>query len=211
MLLPTPARAQSARIVDQILTLVNNEVITRTDLLWSLALDPRAPSPAGPVDDDVLRRKLDVMIDERLVLQEASKIPTEVTPEEISRKLAELIKSFPSEAAFRERVNAVGLTEERINELMRHRVLIDRFVDFRFRSFVLVTNQEIQRYYEEEFAPEIRKRGAVPPPLDAKLENGVTVREQITRILRERKIEEEIDRFLIAARQRAEIVQIVEL
>ena len=59
-------RAQQT--VDQILTLVNDEPITRIDLLWSLAMDPGAPSPAGPVSSDLLQRKLDVMIDERIVI-----------------------------------------------------------------------------------------------------------------------------------------------
>lgn len=210
LLFSTQAGAQSPKVVDQILALVNDEAITRSDLLWSLALDPKAPSPAGPVSPDLFRQKLDVMIDERLVLQEASRIPARITREEINRKRTELIKEFPSEAAFRERVEAVGLTPERINQLLEQRVLIDRFVDFRFRSFVLVTDQEIQRYYDEKFAPEIRNRGAVPPPLDAELPSKVTVRDDIRNILKEEKINQEIDRYLTAARQRADIVQLAE-
>ncbi|HXG94363.1 MAG TPA: hypothetical protein VNN73_18610 [Blastocatellia bacterium] len=204
------AHAQRGAIVDQILALVNGEVITRSDLLWSLALDPDAPSPAGPVSSDVLQRKLDVMIDERLVAQEAARLPAaEVTQEEINRRRAELIASFPSEAAFRERVESVGLTPQRLDELISQRILIDRFVEFRFKSFVLVTDAEIQRYYTEEFAPEIRKRGQVPPSLDEKLEKG-TVRDQIREILQQRKIEQEINRWLEAARLRADIVQLAE-
>ena len=45
-----PTNAQ--QIVDQILTLVNDDVITRIDLLWSIAMDPKAPSPVGPVGSD---------------------------------------------------------------------------------------------------------------------------------------------------------------
>ncbi|HSE36080.1 MAG TPA: hypothetical protein VLG74_02185, partial [Blastocatellia bacterium] len=60
--------------VDQILTLVNDDLITRIDLLWSIAMDPQAPSPVGPVGSDLLSRKLDVMIDERLIAQEATRV-----------------------------------------------------------------------------------------------------------------------------------------
>jgi len=196
--------ASSQQTVDQILTLVNDDIITRIDLLWSIAIDPKAPSPVGPVGSDLLRQKLDVMIDERLVAQEAGRIPTaDITQEEVDRKRAELIARFKSEAEFRQRVGSVGLTPQKIDELLRQRVLMDRFIDFRFRSFVLATEQEIQRYYDENLVPEIRKRGAVPPPIDQ-------VRDKISELLKQQKIDTELDRWLSAARQRAEVVQLAE-
>jgi hypothetical protein len=195
-------RAQ--KIVDQILTLVNDDIITRVDLLWSLALDPSAPSPAGPVSPDILRQKLDVMIDERLVAQDAARLPgAEVPQDEIDQKRRMLIERFPSEAAFRQRIESVGLTPQRLDQLIRERILIERFKEFRFQSFVFVREEEIQRYYTEVLAPQVRARGAIPPPVEQ-------VREQIRVILREEKINEEIDRWLIEARQRADIVQLAE-
>ena len=111
----TPANAQQT--VDQILTLVNDDIITRIDLLWSIAMDPKAPSPAGPVGSDLLSQKLDVMIDERLIAQEAARIPTSpITQDEIDKKRTELIKSFRNEAEFRQRVGSVGLTPQKIDE-----------------------------------------------------------------------------------------------
>jgi hypothetical protein len=202
LLIAEVARAQ--KVVDQILTLVNDQVITKTDLLWSLALDKDSPSPAGPVSSDILRQKLDVMIDERLIAQEATRLPgAEVSQEEVDQRRRKLIESFPSEAAFRQRIESVGLTPQRLDELLRERILIDRFVEFRFQSFVFVSEDEIKRYYENVLAPQIRERGAVPPPIDQ-------VREEIQPILRREKINEEIDRWLIEARQRAEIVQLAE-
>lgn len=205
--------AYSQQIVDQILTLVNDEVVTRTDLLWSLAMNPGAPSPAGPVGSDLLRQKLDVMIDERLIAQEAARIPaSEITQEEVDRRRTELIKSFRSEAEFRQRVGSVGLTPQKIDELIRQRILIDRFVDFRFRSFVLVTEQEIQRYYDEVFAPDMRTKGQVPLSIDQALPENkqMTVREAIRAIIKEQKINDELDRYLTSLRQRADVVQLAE-
>lgn len=203
-------RVYAQEKLDQILTLVNDEVITRIDLLWSIALDPQSPSPVGPVGSDLLARKLDRMIDERLVAQEAARVPTSpITQDEIDKKRTELIKSFRNEAEFRQRVGSVGLTPQKIDELIRQRILIDRFVDFRFRSFVLVTEQEIQRYYNEKFVPEIRARGQVPPPLEQLVE-GTTVRDRISAILKLQKINSEIDSWLASARQRADVVQLAE-
>jgi hypothetical protein len=199
-------RVCAQQTVDQILTLVNDEVITRIDLLWSIAIDPKAPSPVGPVGSDLLRQKLDVMIDERLIAQEAARVPTsEITQDEIEKKRTELIKSFKSEAQFRERAGSVGLTPQKIDELIRQRILIDRFVDFRFRSFVLVTEQEIKRYYDEILAPQVRTQGQVPAAIsDEKVRDGISA------ILKQEKINSELDRWLTSARQRADVVQLAE-
>jgi hypothetical protein len=203
--------ASAQNIVDQILTLVNDDIITRTDLLWSIALDPKAPSPAGTVSSDLLRQKLDVMIDQRLIAQEAGRVPAaSVTQNEINERRTALIRQFPSEAAFRQRVESVGLTPQRIDDLIREMIVIERFVEFRFRSFVFVTEQDIQRYYEEKLVPQIRNAGQVPPSLDQVID-GVTVREKISAILKQEKINQEIDAWLSAARQRADIVQLAEV
>jgi hypothetical protein len=141
-----------------------------------------------------------------LIAQEAARIPTaEITQDEVDKKRAELIKSFSSEAQFRERAGSVGLTPSKINELMRERILIDRFVEFRFRSFVLVTEQEIKRYYDEILVPQLRAAGQVPPAL-----SEPKLREGIVGVVKQEKINAEIDKWLSSARQRADVVQLAE-
>lgn len=182
------------------MALVNGEVITLSDLMWSLALDPKAPSPAGAVSSDALRQKLEIMIDERVIGQEAARLPgPEVSREEVNKYRTDLIAQFSSEATFRTRVESVGLTAERIDELIKKRIVINRFIDFRFRSFVFVSEQEIQRYFDDRLAPEIRRAGRVPPSLDP-------VKEKIRELLRQEKINEELDRWLTSARQRADVL-----
>jgi len=200
----TAVAYEAQKVVDQILTLVNGEVITRTDLLWSIALDPKAPNPTGGLSSDILRQKLDVMIDERLIAQEAARIPAAaISPEDLTKKRAQLVSQFASEAAFRQRIESVGLTAAKLDDLIRARIQIDRFVDFRFRSFAFVREQEVQRYYDERLAPQIRSAGQVPPPIEQ-------VREKISENLKQEKINQDIDRWLTSTRQRADIVQLAE-
>jgi peptidyl-prolyl cis-trans isomerase SurA len=203
MLLAGAASAQ--KTIDQILVIVNDEIITRSDLLWAVALDPESPSPTGNLSPDVLRRMLEVMIDQRLVYQEAAKIPSsEITEEEVNQKRNDLIRRFGSEAAFRERVESVGLTSSRIDELMRQRIVIERFVEFRFRSFLFVSEDEVRRYYDEQIVPRVREAGQIPPPIEQ-------VRDQITEVLKREKFDQELDRWLKETRQRSDIAQIAVL
>jgi hypothetical protein len=190
------------KLIDQIVMIVNGDPITRSDLIWSLALDPLAPDPSGVVSSDILSQKLDAMLDQRLIEQEAARMPqAEVTKADVDKALAELISRFPSEARFHDRVGAVGLTSNRIDFLIKQRIQIAKFIDFRFRSFVFVADQEIKKYYDEQLAPEVQKGGAVPPALDQ-------VKDKINDLLKQQKINDEIDRFLKDARQRADITRL---
>jgi hypothetical protein len=194
------------------MALVDDDLITQSDLIWNLALNPKVPSPGGPVSSDVLSRELDVMIEQRLIAHEAARLPSaDLTQDEVDKKRAELISQFKSEAEFRQRIESVGLTPDRLEELIRRQFEIERFIDFRFRSFVFVTEQEIQRYYDEVFSKLMKDKGAVPPSLDAELPDNGKVRDKIVQILKVDKIEQEISRWLRDASQRAEIIKLAEL
>jgi hypothetical protein len=177
------------------------ELITYTELLWQLALQPGVPLD-NPRSED-LERVLQLVIDQRLIAQEAEKLPT-ITPkpEEINAAIKDLISRFPSQAEFYQRLARVGLGEdsEQLREIVRQRVAIENYVNFRFRSFTVVTPQEINDYYQNVFVPRQRRQspGRIVPPLSeaaAEVENA----------LRESKIESDTDKFLEDARARAEI------
>ena len=206
------ARAQNQKVIDQILVLVDGDIITRSDLIWNMALEPKSPSPAGPVSSDLLSLELDVTINQRLIAHEAARVPSaELGRDEVNKRQAELIAQFPSETAFRKRIESVGMTPDKLEELVREMIARERFIDFRFRSFVFVTEQEIQAYYDKELVPKIRAQGAVPPALDADLPNEKRkVRDSITEILKAEKIEQEESRWLKDATQRADIVRLAE-
>jgi len=199
------ARGQSP--IDQILELVNGDIITRSELLWSIALAPDAPSPEQQISSDILKQKLEVMIDQKLISQEAARMPAaEISQDEINKTRNELITGFGSAEVFRRRVESVGLTQQRIDRLVRDMIVINKYIEFRFRSFVFVTDQEIQQYYDTKLVAELRRQNAVPPPL-----SEPKVRDQISAILKQQKVNDELDRFLKDLRARADIVQLAEL
>src|SRR5262245_43759990 len=68
----------SAQVVDKMVATVNagvrTDLITYSDLLWQLALQP-STRLENPTSED-LNRALLLVIDQRLILQEAEKLPT---------------------------------------------------------------------------------------------------------------------------------------
>jgi hypothetical protein len=175
-------------------------LITYSDLIWQLALQPDTPL-VNPTSDD-LNRALDLVIDQRLILQEAEKLPSIApTSEEIAASRDELVKAFPSQAVFQDRMRVVGLTSEKLDEILDQRIRIEKYLDFRFRNFVVITQKDIAGYYKDVYVPRFRARapGRIVPTLDE-------ANAEIEKILTESKIETDTDAFLDAARERAEVV-----
>ncbi len=192
----TPAQ----EVVDKMVASINGrELITYTDLLWQLALEPNTPLD-NPRSED-LQRVLNLLIDQRLIAEEAGKLPAITAKDaDVERATNDLIKRFPSQAGFSERLQRVGLTPEQLREIVRQRVEIENYLNFRFRSFVVIAPKEIADYYRDVYVPRWRK--ASPGRIVPTLAEATT---QIEQTLTESKIESDTDAFLEDARARAEI------
>lgn len=197
-----PCAAQ--RVVDKMVATVNagarTDLITYSDLMWQLALQPNTVLD-NPTSED-LNRALRLLLDQRLILQEAEKIPTIVpTQKEVSDARDELARQFATPLEFQQRLQRVGLTSEKLDEIIEQRLKMEKYLDFRFRNFVVISQKEMADYYRDIYVPRLRARspGRIVPPLEQ-------VRDEIEKTLMETKIESEMDSFLDTARERAEIV-----
>jgi hypothetical protein len=192
------------QVVDKMVATVNagvrTDLITYSDLMWQLSLQPNTPLD-NPTSQD-LNRALRLLIDQRLILQEAERIPTIVpTPKEITDARDELARNFSSPLEFQNRLQRVGLTSEKLDEIVEQRLKMEKYLDFRFRNFVVISQKEIADYYRDTYVPRLKARapGRIVPPLEE-------VRAEIERTLTESKIESETDAFLDTLRERAEVV-----
>jgi hypothetical protein len=114
-----------------------------------------------------------------------------------------LLRQFSSEPAFRERLQRVGLTSEKLDEILEQRLKMEKYLDFRFRNFVVISQKEIADYYRDVYVPRFQARnpGRIVPSQEQ-------VRDEIEKTMMEAKIESDTDAFLDSARERAEIVML---
>jgi hypothetical protein len=201
-----PGFCAAQQVVDKMVATVNagvkTDLITYSDLLWQLALQPRTVLD-NPTSED-LNRVLRLVIDQRLILQEAEKLPSIVpTQKEISDARQELARNFSSGPEFQNRLQRVGLTSEKLDEIIEQRLKMEKYLDFRFRNFVVISQKEIADYYRDTYVPRFQARssGRIVPTLEQS-------RDEIERTLVEAKIESDTDAFLDTARERAEIVML---
>jgi hypothetical protein len=206
-LIGSSGKLQAQQIVDRTVATVSDnavkaQLITYSDLLWQLALQPEAP--INPPTSQDLNQALETLINQRLIALEAERLPY-IAPsdDEVKTEIKRILALFPSTAEFERRLRLVGfesVNDANFRRMMEQRVAIEKYLDFRFRSFVIVTSEDEMRYYREVYTPEFRKKkpGLLLPPLD-------DVRPEIHKTLTERKIEDDIEKFLDDAKRRATI------
>ncbi len=198
----SPGSSSREFLADRMVATVNGDVITQSDLVWFLAFDPDVNLVS--ISEADLQRVLAAKIDLLLLSQEAARFPlANLTDEEVAAAKQRLIKRFSSEAAFRERLESVGLDAETFERLIRERLQVEKYINFRFQTFVLVTDDDVLEYYATKVRPALAASGTVAPetPNDEQ-------RALITEILSRERAEREQRQWLEAARRRADLVPI---
>lgn len=207
-----PVRLFAQETVDKTVATVSDgvrtELITYSDLLWQLALQPRAQ--LQPPTSDELNRTLQLLINQRLFALEAQRIPSnQPTEAEVKQEVDRILKLFPSSNEFEQRLRTVGfdsISDDNFQRMIRQRIAIEKYLDFRFRSFIVITPEDEVKYYREVYTPEFRRRnpGLLLPSIDE-------VRPSLNAALTENKVEQEIEKFLDDAKRRAEVVVLFEV
>jgi hypothetical protein len=205
LLVPVIAGAQ--QVVDKTVATVTDgaktELITYSDLKWQLALQPNVT--LNPPSSEDLNRALRLLIDQRLFAIEAERLPREApTKTEITAKINEIVSFFSTPAEFERRLKLVGfksVSDPNFEQIISQRIAIDKYLAFRFRSFIVITAEDEARYYREVFVPEFRRRnaGVIVPSLESR-------RAQIVDALTEERVGQQMETFLDEAKRRAEIV-----
>jgi hypothetical protein len=205
-------RVRTQDIVDKTVAVVSDsvrsELITYSDLMWQLALQPG--TQLQPARSEDLNQALQLLINQRIFALEAERLPrTAPTEKEIADKINDTLRAFPSPAAFEARLKQVGfdsIKDGAFERLIAQRVAIEKYVDFRFTSFVVVTPDEEAKYYRDTFVPDFRRRfpGLLMPALDEK-------RVEIHQILTSDKVAAAIEAFLDEEKRRVEIEVLIEV
>ncbi|MGB2750980.1 MAG: hypothetical protein WBC19_02905 [Pyrinomonadaceae bacterium] len=205
-------QVNAQEIVDKTVAVLSDgtrtELITYSDIVWQLALQPGTMLDKPRSED--LNQSLQLLINQRLFALEAERLPrTAPSDKEIADKITATLGYFPSPAVFEERLKKVGfesIKDDNFERLISQRVAIEKYVDFRFGSFVVVTPDDEAKYYSGTFVPEFRRRspGLVVPTLEEK-------RTEIHDILVRSKVAVNIEAFLDEAKRRVVIEVLIEV
>jgi peptidyl-prolyl cis-trans isomerase SurA len=137
-----PGIASGSVVVDRVVAVVNNEVITLSDLQREEALKKR-----DTVRDD--RLVLEDMIDRKLQMAAAKREGVDVTDKELDDAVADIMKRNNMDMMqFSVALAKEGLTFEQYKEELREQITLSRLFNKYVRSGVNVDEAEARAFYE---------------------------------------------------------------
>ncbi len=147
-----------AVIIDKIAAIVNEDVITQSEVYASGKLNLRFSGL--PQNESPLQQRIDF----RLVVQQLQdQPPVAVTKEEMERATLPYIESQGGDEKFGAFLSSIGMSRSDFEEEVRLELSVRKFVADRFRPFVNITLDEAQKYYDEVYMPIFEILGRQPP------------------------------------------------
>lgn len=196
------AIAFGGEVIDRIVAIVNKNPILLSD--WDEALRCEAllagRTPQS-YNDEERRAAFDRLVDQELLREQMSAYLLPAIPNEVvDSRLQEVRKELAGGdgAKWKTVLAQAGVSEEEVAERLRTQAEIERFVDVRFRSGIRIDERSVNRYYRDQFLPELQKSGAADVPLES-------VAGKIREILTQQQMDEQLSAWLQTLREQTEI------
>lgn len=184
--------------VDRVLAVVDEETILASDVEQVIALG-LVERQEEESEEAFRQRALQELIEQKLRFHEIDRYGfTELPVQRVEEELAEIRHRHADDGDWQARLAELGLDEQGVKALVARQLLVFTYIEERLGPRVFVSLEDIREYYDTVLVPEMNRRGAAVPPIDE-------VREQIREVLRQQRLNEELERWTEELRRDADI------
>jgi parvulin-like peptidyl-prolyl isomerase len=184
--------------IDRLVAAVNGVAITEGDLDLSRSLNEIVLYGRNTASNS-RTEEIERLIDQELMRQELSSFSMmEVEDGRIESQMQSLRDAFAAKGGLTALLQRTGLQQSELKSYIRLESSILKFVDFRFRPFVSVSEEDIRNYYEKRLVPQLRESKIDVPALGQ-------ISAKIDVILREEKINAVLDLWMKEIRRSSRI------
>jgi peptidyl-prolyl cis-trans isomerase SurA len=152
----TAAVSQAAILLDRVVAIVNQEVITWSELYKAMESDA-SPQMKELKEED--KRKvfkeneasfLETLINMKLQLQEARNLGVTAGDDEVKEAIDGIMKKYSmTDAQLKESLKKEGFTLEEYKRRLQEQIIVSKVVNRQIRSKILVTERDVQKYIDE--------------------------------------------------------------
>jgi peptidyl-prolyl cis-trans isomerase SurA len=193
--------ASQAEVVDRTIAVVNNHLVTWSDLDEQMRFEAlenmRALKDLGEGDR---RAAFEHLVQYRILRdQMQGTLPAQAY--EVDARIAEMRAGWQmdkDDAKWAATLTRYGLSAVELRGMVTNQVEILKFMEFRVRPMVRVTRQEVDDYYSLTLVPQVVAKGQTPEPLEE-------VTGKIRELLAEQKMNQEIEKWLATLRAQASV------
>jgi hypothetical protein len=182
-------------VVDRIVALVNEEVITLTDVRIVKAFSLFSSEEGSDVDIDI-DYVLKKLIDQNLVIQ-LTRADNSLQNGTVDEFIDQIIVDIGVEE-FRKQLEQFGMARSDLVPYASKWIVYQRIIVDRFKTSASLNLKEIEDYYERTYIPAQEEKGLEAKPL-------LEILDEIEAVIKQEKNKMQVEEWLKNLRQRAEI------
>lgn len=163
LFLSAPLALAQRQLLDRVVAVVNDEVITQSELdavLRPIYEDYRnqfSQSQLVSKLNEARQKLLNQLIEDRLVYQEAKAKGLKVPAAELEQQMKRFQDQFETNEEFEDAISSEGLSRTALEERLRRQALIRELHNIEIRSKIVVSPKDVEEYYQknpDEFSSE---------------------------------------------------------
>lgn len=199
------AAQQSAKpelLIDRSVAVVGERVITAREVTRQLRL--QAFYEREPVDNSPAARKtaLDQLIERRLIQNEMRLASFSSDKSRAAAEMEALRKSdFGGGMNFKRALVHYDLREKDVEQFVAEIVDVMRFIDFRFRTGMQITQEDVQRYYKRSYLADMKRINEAPEPFEK-------IRSSLEERIAQQRVDSQLDQWLRELRASTRVVML---
>lgn len=188
--------SSGAVVLDRVVAVVGEQTILASDVDEEMRF---AALQASASSADVPSRALDRVIDRTLIDEQRALQPgvAQISQKDVDSSIADLRETIPACVSYRCTTDAgwlaflaaEGFTSSEVEERVRERLAILKFIDLRFGVAARVPNSAARKYYDDVLTPALQRKKAVIPEFNV-------VAPRIREILRQQQVSDLVDQWL---------------
>ncbi|WP_446010095.1 SurA N-terminal domain-containing protein [Candidatus Electrothrix sp.] len=155
-----------SEIIDSSVAVVNQDVITRSDInrvgevIFRQIREKTPPEQQAQALLEAQKKIITQLIENKLLSQQATARNISVSESELDHAQAQVIQrnNFTNKD-FRKELQKMGLSQEQYRETLREQILRSKLINYEVRSKVVIPDKEIEKYFEEQYSEHARAEG----------------------------------------------------
>jgi len=182
-------------IVDRIMAVVNEEVITLTDVRIVEAFGLYESDKSGRMQD-IHSYILNKLINQKLILQLASE-NISIEKQEVDSYLNDVIEKIGQDE-MKKILVFFSLDLDDLRQYIREKLFFRKIISAKFSQAVIVNLREIESYYHQVYIPSQEEKGLEPKPM-------VEILDEIESAIKQKRMNEQVEEWILNLRKKANV------
>jgi peptidyl-prolyl cis-trans isomerase SurA len=191
-----------AEVVDRVAISVGQQVVTESEIRRQIRRSAFFSNSEPDFSPAARKLAAEQLIDQALIRREIELTKYAPVPmAEVNERMEEFkARRNLTQEQFQASLTKVGFEEADFKEELLWQLTLLRFIDFRFRPSIQVSEAEVRDYYDKTFVPQFKKAnpGVEPPPVEQ-------VQPRIQAVVASEKSNTTLFRWLQQSRQQVRI------